>query len=349
MIPLRSVILLVLLWLPAQAALAQADGAVLYSRHCGACHGEDGMGGIGVPLSLPSFQATIDEGYLRRTIRNGRPGRVMPAFPTFSDQEVDSIVQFVRRWNKSAPLTYARFPVHGDVPRGRELYAKHCASCHGENGGGGKGTGITLPRPRLTAIVAPALNNPGFLSSATDSMIKDTLMKGRAGTPMTSFLKKGLKEKDINDIVAYVRSYARTARAESAVVLRSEEAVFSVDSPYDLKTTVDNIKRAVGSNNYMFIREQPLTYGMTTEGAEDPKQHIVYFCNFNQMNEAIVTDPRVGMFLPCRITVVEQDGKVKMMTINPKKLSAVFNNSELNAMCDDMAKRYIAIMEEAAL
>lgn len=343
-----GVILLALSWLPAQAA-GQPDGAVLYSRHCGACHGEDGMGGIGVPLSLPSFQATIDDEYLRRSIRNGRPGRVMPAFPTFSDREVDAIVKFVRGWNKSTPLNYSRIPVRGDIPRGKQLYAKHCAACHGESGGGGKGTGITLPRPRVTSIVAPALNNPGFLASATDAMIKDTLMKGRAGTPMASFLKSGLKERDINDIVAFVRSYARNARAASAILLHSEEAVFVVESPYDLKTTVENIKRVVGDNNYMFIREQPLTYGMTAEGSEDPAQHIVYFCNFNQMNEAIITDPRVGMFLPCRITVVEENGKVKMMTINPKKLSAVFNNSELNNMCDEMARRYISLMEEAAL
>jgi len=105
----------------------------------------------------------------------------------------------------------------------------------------------------------------------------------------------------------------------------------------------------VESNNYVFVREQPLTYGMAPEGQEDPRQQIIYFCNFNQMNDAITTDPRVGLFLPCRITVVEQNGKVTMMTVNPKRLSAIFNNSELNAMCDEMARRYMAIMEEAAL
>jgi cytochrome c oxidase cbb3-type subunit 3 len=62
-----------------------------------------------------------------------------------------------------------------------------------------------------------------------------------------------------------------------------------------------------------------------------------------------MTDPRVGLFLPCRITVVEQNGKVKMMAVNPKRLSKIFNNSELNAMCGEMTRHYLAIMEEAAL
>ena len=151
------------------------------------------------------------------------------------------------------------------------------------------------------------------------------------------------------DPVVVGSEHVRAPKAESATLLHSESAVFTVASPYDMPTTIDNLKKAVESNNYVFIREQPLAYGMVPEGQEDPRQHIIYFCNFNQMNDAITTDPRVGLFLPCRITVVEQDGKVVMMAVNPKRLSAIFNNSELNTMCDEMAKRYMTIMEEAAL
>ena len=62
------------------ALASTPDGAKLYAQNCAACHGVNGQGGIGVPLSLPSFQATADDQYLKRSIRLGRPGRVMPAF-----------------------------------------------------------------------------------------------------------------------------------------------------------------------------------------------------------------------------------------------------------------------------
>ena len=87
------------------------------------------------------------------------------------------------------------------------LYARKCAACHGANVEGGKGTGVTFSRPRDLPVIAPALNNTGFLSAAPDMMIKTVLMNGREGTPMPSFLKQGLSEKDIDDIVAYVRSF----------------------------------------------------------------------------------------------------------------------------------------------
>ncbi|GAO37116.1 cytochrome C [Sulfuricella sp. T08] len=329
-------------------AQAASDGARLYARNCAACHGENGGGGLGVPLSLPSFQATVSNDYLHQTIRLGRPGRVMPT-SALPDTDIDAIVSHIRSWNKAPAPQFSTTPVKGNAEHGRALYAAQCAACHGAGGEGGKGTGVTFSRPRDLPIMAPALNNPGFLAAASDSMIKKTLMNGREGTPMVSFLKQGLKEKDIDDIVSFIRSLEKISRPRHAEVLETEQAVLTVDSPYDLKTTIENVKRAASSNNFLFIREQPLSHGLAPTGQEDPRQQIIYFCNFSMLNAALATDPRVGLFLPCRITVVEQNGKVKMMTVNPKRLSKIFNNAELNTLCDEMTKHYLTIMEEAAI
>lgn len=344
---MRRIIIFILAALAFQAHAAP-DGAKLYARNCAACHGENGGGGLGVPLSLPSFQAAIGDDYLRQTIRLGRPGRVMPT-SALPDADIDAIVRHIRGWNKKPAPQISAAPVKGNTGHGRALYAAQCAACHGANGEGGKGTGVTFSRPRNLPIMAPALNNPGFLAAASDGMIKKTLMNGREGTPMTSFLKKGLKERDIDDIVSFIRSFEKAASPMHAAVLETEQAVLAMDSPYDLKTTIENVKRAASSNNFLFIREQPLDRGLAPAGQEDPRQHIIYFCNFSMLNAALATDPRVGLFLPCRITVVEQDGKVRMMAVNPKRLSKIFNNAELNTLCDEMTRHYLAIMEEAAI
>lgn len=330
-------------------AWAAANGAKLYAQNCAACHGERGNGGIGTPLSLDSFQSTVDDRYLRRTIRHGRPGRVMPAFTQLKDAEVDAIVKHLRSWHPGKTPRFDTKPVRGDAPHGATLFKQHCAACHGQHGEGGRGTGVTLSRPRDYPIIPPALNNPGFLAAATDAMIKHTLIVGRAGTPMVAFGKQGLQDQDINDIVAFVRSLDKQPRPSSAKVLKTDAAIISMDSPYDLKTTIENVRKAVSSNNFVLIREQALNAGLVPEDQEDPKQHIIYFCNFGMLNQALATDPRVGLFLPCRITVVEREGKVRMLAVNPKRLSRIFNNSELNEMCDQITKMYTAIMEEATL
>ncbi len=345
----RSIVLFGLLFACCLPAFAAPDGAKLYSRNCAGCHGEKGDGGIGIPLSLPSFHAQVDDDYLKQTVLRGRPGRVMPSFSYLSDTEVDAIVRHMRSWYKGKAPVYPFTPIKGDAKRGEQLFEKHCAGCHGPTGEGGHGTGVTFSRPRDFPIMPPALHNPGYLSSAKDAMIKATLVNGRVGTPMAAFGKRGVKDKDLNDIVSHLRSFEKKPLPSSAKLIETGEAIIAMESPYDLKTTIENVKKAVSANNFVFIREQPLNAGLVTEGSEDPKQHIVYFCNFSLLNQALATDPRVGLFLPCRITVVEQGGKVTMMAANPKRLSRIFNNSELNEMCDQVTKMYISVMEEAAL
>ena len=346
---MQRLIILFGLLLACLPAIAAPDGAKLYARNCAGCHGEKGDGGIGIPLSLPSFHATVDDDYLKQTLLRGRPGRVMPSFSHLSDAEVNAIVRHMRSWYKGKVPVYPFTPIKGDAKRGAQLFEKHCAACHGPTGEGGHGTGVTFSRPRDLPIMPPALHNPGYLSATKDAMIKDTLVKGRAGTPMVSFSKRGLKDKDLNDIVAHVRSFEKKPLPTSAKLIETSDAIISMDSPYDLKTTIENLKKAVTSNNFIFIREQPLNAGLVAEGSENPKQHIIYFCNFSLVNQALATDPRVGLFLPCRITVVEHHGKVTMMAANPKRLSRIFNNAELNEMCDQVTKMYLAVMEEAAL
>lgn len=328
------------------AGAAEPDGARLFVRHCAACHGDEGRGGVGVPLALPGFLASAPDGYLEKTIRLGRPGRVMPAFTELGDAEISAIVSHIRSWHPSAPEA-AEVRIKGDVDHGKTLFAEHCAACHGARGQGGHGTGVTFSRPRDLPIIAPALNNSGFLAAAPDSMIKQTLMHGREGTPMVSFLEQGLSEKDIDDLVAYIRSFEdeAVARAEEPDV----EPVLIYESSYGLQETIDNVERAAVGRNFRIIRKQFLDEGLVAQGEENTGRVMVYFCNFKLLDDVLKIDPRVGLFLPCRVTVVERDGVVQVMSINPKRLSYLFNNRELDDACEEMTRMYEAILEEATL
>lgn len=337
---------LVLLLLPtlSQAAI---DGGALFQQHCAACHGANGNGGVGVPLSLPDFQYSVTNEYLTTTIRIGRPGRVMPAFTQLSDAEVQAIVKHIRSWAPGKPYHYPTTKISGDVNHGKQLYAKYCVACHGANGEGGSGTGVTFSRPRNLPIIAPSLNNIGFLKAVPDQMIKATLMNGRDGTPMISFLKQGLSEKDINDLVVYVRSFEKQPRKPTITV--PDEPLITYEASASLEETVEAIKRAAVGKNFRIIRVQYLNQGLVEKGQEDTKQVIVYFCNFEFLNKALAIDPRVGLFLPCRITAVERDGKVTVMSTNPLYMSTFFNNEELHKLCNEMYKTYLDIIEEATL
>lgn len=330
-------------------ANALDTGADAYAKHCAACHGENGQGGVGVPLALPDFITRVDDGYLAATIRYGRPGRVMPPFSKLNDQEILAIVQHMRSWSKQAAPKWDNKRIKGDASKGSTLFADHCAHCHGTNGEGGRGTGVTFSRPREAPIVAPALRNQGFLQSATDALIKDVISNGREGTPMISYKKKGLDDQQINDIVSYIRGFEEEFKGKPKRTGKNTDAVLQYESNSSLAQTVENIKQAAAAANFRIIRTQNLNEGLVDKNKEDGKKVVIYFCNFNLLNKALAIDPRVGLFLPCRVTVTEHQGKVFASTINPNNLSTHFNNEELDRLCTDMYDTYVNILEEATL
>jgi len=344
----RICVLLAALALMATTAGARAagpDGEALYQQHCAACHGSDGSGGVGIPLNLPDFLAVASDDYLRNTLRHGRPGRVMPAFPALSEDQVSAIIRTIRGWSGAPAPRYDNTPLKGGAARGKQLFTQYCVACHGEHGQGGTGTGVTFSRPREAPVMAPALNNPGFQQSVSDAMLKATLLRGRRGTPMPSIKALGLTERDADDLVAWLRQLPpdkRPARTSDSPIIRME-------SPYSFEETLDNLKKAVTARNFRVIREQTLDYGFVDPDKEDKRQYIVYFCSFSFLNEALSIDPRVGLFLPCRVTIQKTENGIELVTINPENLSHLFNNSELDKACARMHRLYIEILEEATL
>lgn len=166
---------------------------------------------------------------------------------------------------------------------------------------------------------------------------------------MQSFIKQGLSEQQINDLVSYVRSFEQQQAKPKVPHDEYVEAAISMESAYSLEETVENLKDAIISQNFIIIREDTLEHGLVREGQDDPSERILHFCNFKFLYDALEVDPRIGMFLPCRVTVTEIDGKVTVTTINPVYLGRLFNNDELHEYCVEMKELYTTILEDATL
>ena len=190
------------------------DGHTLYETFCAACHGDRGQGlrYPGLPLfpavGNPDLFAVASDDFLVETIRLGRPGRRMPGFGKdrggLRDDEIRRIVEYLREQSGVATPDVSPEPqrrVAADAMAGQQLYAAHCAGCHGAEG---------------ASDDAPALNNPGLLSIASDSFLVETISRGRRGTPMNGFAKSSpihptLSEEEIQSIVAFIRTWEESS------------------------------------------------------------------------------------------------------------------------------------------
>ena len=187
---------------------------MLYKANCVMCHGAGGEGDLAPSINTQAFLTVVRDDFLIDTLIEGRPGTGMPSWRHLSNADVASIVRFLRTWQRDPSRSdeWHDQPVaRGDWDAGQRLFVGHCAGCHGPNAEGATG---------------PQLSNPVFLSSATDVMLREWISFGKEGTEMRGFRKGGqgvteLTDRQIEDVVAYLRRLERERTAADRVVAKS--------------------------------------------------------------------------------------------------------------------------------
>jgi len=83
------------------------------------------------------------------------------------------------------------------TPRGKMLYDRHCAGCHGTQG---KGDGYKLLGADPANLTSPSTQRK------SDSVLLTTIHEGKPNMPSWKVL---LSEQDSRDVLAYVRTLAK--------------------------------------------------------------------------------------------------------------------------------------------
>ncbi len=187
-----------------------ALGAEVYAATCSECHGDRGEGRVGSALGNSHFLRSANDGYLAATMILGRDGTPMVSLAggqqgmvDLSAEDVANVVALLRTWEYEPPpkVLSTKTGSEADQRSGEELYLGHCAGCHGNEGQDGW---------------APALNNPQFLTAASNGFLRATIARGRGGTAMRPFGKgsggmASLSGGQIDDVVSYVRSWEQAS------------------------------------------------------------------------------------------------------------------------------------------
>ncbi len=206
--------------------------ALFHSLGCRGCHPVNGVGGEDGPdLTLVGQKDPVLMNLSRldgdRSVANWlsehlkAPARVVAGsqmpYLGLSDGQVDQVTLYLFSLRRTRapqafwPLDRTRAEYLGEREFGADgetLYRVFCAACHGPEGQG-------MRYPGLAAF--PAIGNPDFLALASDRFIGEHIRRGRTGRRMPAWGEKsgGLRESEIESIVAYLRSLAPAPLAEA--------------------------------------------------------------------------------------------------------------------------------------
>ena len=115
-------------------------GQATFVATCGFCHGSNANGGATGPDLVRSVLVLHDQGTSKEigpVIRNGRPSKGMPAFPSLTDAQVHDIAAFLLGRTQAAAnrMEYKILNiVTGDPKAGGAYFQAHCAECHSPTG-----------------------------------------------------------------------------------------------------------------------------------------------------------------------------------------------------------------------
>ncbi|MBI4686897.1 MAG: c-type cytochrome [Nitrospirae bacterium] len=98
-------------------------------------------------------------------------------------------------------------PANTGLERGKVLYERYCAFCHGKTGeGNGPAGHVLFPKPRDFTMGLFKVRTTSSGQPPTDSDIMNIIKYGMPGSSMPSFIE--LKEGDVMAVVKYVKKLA---------------------------------------------------------------------------------------------------------------------------------------------
>jgi len=111
---------------------------------------------------------------------------------------------------------------------------------------------------------------------------------------------------------------------------------------------VEKIERAAKDNDFGVLDVHDLKQKMASKGVDfAPECRIVEVCNPHRAKEVLENNMAISTALPCRISVYEEGGKVKIATIRPTYMLSLFDSPALKSVAQSVEETIIKIISVA--
>jgi uncharacterized protein (DUF302 family) len=122
-----------------------------------------------------------------------------------------------------------------------------------------------------------------------------------------------------------------------------------IESKKPLGQVAADLEKAVAKHRFGILGIHDLKAKMAEKGVEFARECRVYeVCNPHQAKKVLETNLEISTALPCRISLYEEGGRVKLATILPTALITLYQTPALRDVAEEVEATLVAIMRDAA-
>ena len=115
-----------------------------------------------------------------------------------------------------------------------------------------------------------------------------------------------------------------------------------------IEEILEKLAKAAVANEFGVLGVHNLKQQINSKGVEfEPECIIVEVCNPHKAKAVLETDLAISNALPCRISIYAENGKVKVSTLKPTKIIALFGSPELDPLAQEVEETLIKIIDAA--
>jgi len=125
--------------------------------------------------------------------------------------------------------------------------------------------------------------------------------------------------------------------------------LYTVKSNRSIEAVCAAMEPAVQKHKFGVMAAHNLKETMAKKGVEFNRDCFIYeICNPIQAKIVLSSKMEISTALPCRVSIYVEGGKVKLVTIKPTAMLAMFGADDLGPVAEEVERVIVAIMNEVA-
>jgi uncharacterized protein (DUF302 family) len=124
---------------------------------------------------------------------------------------------------------------------------------------------------------------------------------------------------------------------------------YTIETKKNFDDAVESVQSETTKAGYRVLHIHDVQANLKEKGFDIQELKIIEICNAKHANSLLKQDPKMSLFMPCRISVYVQADKTCISAMNTKLIAEMVPGQDFSALADTVNTDLITILTNANL